>query len=68
MEDNLLMQLVRKPTTGGALLDLLLTNREGLVGVVEIRSCLGQSDHEMVKFSILGEVRREVMKTATLDF
>ena len=34
MEDNFLTQLVRKPTTGGALLDLLLTNREGLMGDV----------------------------------
>jgi len=42
-----------EPTRGGALLDLLLSNKE-LVGDVEVRSCLGQSDHEMVEFSILG--------------
>ena len=35
---------------------------------VEIRSCLGQSDHKMIEFSILGEVRRQVSKTAALDF
>ena len=44
MEDNFLMQVVREPTRGGALLDLLVTNREELV---KVRSCLGQSDHEM---------------------
>lgn len=44
VEDNFLMQVVREPTRGGALLDLLVTNREGLV---KVRSCLGQSDHEM---------------------
>jgi len=33
---------------------------------VKIRSCLGQSDHEMVEFLILGEVRRGGSKTATL--
>ena len=49
-------------------LDLLFTNREGLVGDVEIENCLWQSENEMVEFSILGEVRREVSKTAALDF
>ena len=33
-----------------------------------VRSCLGQSDHEMVEFSILGKVRRGISKTAVLDF
>ena len=48
--------------------DLLFTNREGLVGDVEVGGCLGQSDHDMVEFSILGGVRRGNSKTATLDF
>jgi len=68
MEDNFLMQLVREPMRGAALLDLLFTNRESLVGDVEVRGCLGQSDHDMVEFSILGGVRRGNSKTATLDF
>jgi len=33
-------------------------SREGLVEDTKVRSCLGQSDHEVVEFSILGEVRR----------
>jgi len=56
MEDNFLMQLVREPAREGAPLDLLFTNR-GLVRDVENRSCLEQSDHKMVEFSILGEVQ-----------
>jgi len=28
----------------------------------------GHSDHKMMEFSILGEVRRGVSRTATLDF
>lgn len=36
--------------------DLLVMNREGLMGDMEVRSCLGQSHHEMSEFSILGEV------------
>ena len=62
------MQLVREPTRGAAPLDLLFTNREGLVGDVEAGGCLGQSDHNMVEFSILGGVRSKYSKTATLDF
>ncbi|PKU29972.1 hypothetical protein llap_19725 [Limosa lapponica baueri] len=68
MEDNFLTQLVGKPTRGGASLDLLFTNREGLVGDVVVGGCLGLSDHELVKFSILSDVRRGVSKTSTLDF
>ena len=67
MEDNFLMQLVRKPMRGAAPLDLLFTNR-GLVGDVEVGGSLGQSDHNMVEFSILGRVRRGNSRTATLDF
>ncbi len=62
------MQLVREPTRGGALIDLLFTNREGLVGDVKVGHCLGQSDHEIVEFSILGDVRRITSRTAILNF
>ena len=68
MEDNFLMQMIREPTRGAAPLGLLFTNREGLVGDVEVGGCLGQSDHDMVEFSILGGARRGNSKTATLDF
>ena len=47
MEDNFLTQLVSEPTRGGASLDLLFTDREGLVGDVAVGGCLGLSDHEM---------------------
>ncbi|XP_054053995.1 lymphocyte function-associated antigen 3 isoform X1 [Rissa tridactyla] len=68
MEDNFLTQMVGEPTRGGALLDLLFTNKEGLVGDVEVGGRLGLSDHEMVKFSIHSEVRKGVNKTSILDF
>jgi len=61
-------ELVRELTRGTSSLNLLFTNREGLVGDVEVRGCLGQSDHEMVEFSILGGARGGNSKTATLDF
>ena len=68
MEDNFLMQMIREPARAAALLDLLFTNREGLVGDVEVGGCLGQCDHDVVEFLILAGVRRGNSKTATLDF
>lgn len=68
VEENFLTQVVGEPTRGGDSLDLLFTNREGLVGDVVIGGRLGLSDHEMIKFSILGEVRKGVSKTTTMDF
>jgi len=52
VEDNILMQLVSDPTRGGASLDLLFTNREGLVGDVVVGGHLGLIDHEIVEFSV----------------
>ncbi|KAK4826229.1 hypothetical protein QYF61_006270 [Mycteria americana] len=68
MADNFLTQLVSDPTREGAPLDLLFTNREGLVSHVMVGGRLGQSDHEMIEFLIRGEAARGVSKTATLDF
>ncbi|KAK4806238.1 LOW QUALITY PROTEIN: hypothetical protein QYF61_013382 [Mycteria americana] len=66
--DNFLTQLVREPTREGAPLELLFTNREGLVSHVMVGGRLGQSDHEMIEVLIRGEAARGVSKTATLDF
>ncbi|KAK4830017.1 hypothetical protein QYF61_008280 [Mycteria americana] len=66
--DNFLTQLVSKPTREGAPLDLLFTNREGLVSHVMVGGRLGQSHHEMIEFLIRGEAARGVSRTATLDF
>ncbi|KAK4827846.1 LOW QUALITY PROTEIN: hypothetical protein QYF61_021983 [Mycteria americana] len=68
VEDNFQTQLVSEPTREGALLELLFVNREGLAGDVMVGGCLGHSDHEVIEFLILGEVRRGVSRTATLDF
>ncbi|GAB0208676.1 hypothetical protein GRJ2_003333300 [Grus japonensis] len=50
------------------MLDLILTNKEGLVGDVKLKGSLGCSDHEMVEFRILRAVRRAHSKLTTLDF
>ncbi|KAK4820687.1 hypothetical protein QYF61_003607 [Mycteria americana] len=65
--DIFLTQLVSEPTREGAPLDLLFTNREGLVSHVMVGR-LGQSDHKMIEFLIRGEAARGVSRTATLDF
>ncbi len=54
-----------EPTRGGASLDLLFTNREGLVGDVVVGGHLGLSDHEII---IVFSYWRGVSKTATMVF
>ena len=61
-------QVIEKPTRRGAMLDLVLTNKEGLVGNVKVKGSLGCSDHGMVEFKILRAVRRVRSKLAMLDF
>ena len=61
--DNFLTHLVREPTRGNKILDLLFVNRGGLVGDVEVGGHQGHSDHE-----ILVEPQRGVSRTACLDF
>ncbi|CAM5167297.1 unnamed protein product [Natator depressus] len=66
--DNFLVQVLEEPIRGGALLDLLLTNREELVGEAKVDGNLGGSDHEMVEFRILTQGRKESSRIRTLDF
>ncbi|RMC11217.1 hypothetical protein DUI87_12132 [Hirundo rustica rustica] len=68
MEDNFLSQLVGEPARGRTMLDLLFANRDGLVGDVVVGGRLGQSDHEIIEFSIFGEIRRNTSKTLALNF
>ena len=66
--DNFLKQLVKEPKSGSKILDLLFTNKEGLVEDVKVGGHLGHSDHEMLDFSIFAEPQRRVSRTVTLDF
>ena len=56
---------VTEPSREGAPLDLLSANRESLVGDVVVGDRLGHSEHEMIAFSVLREVRRVVSRTGT---
>jgi len=60
--------VTKKPTRRGVKLDLVLTNKEGLLKNVRLRGSLGCSDHEMVDFKILRAVRRVHSKLTALDF
>ncbi|XP_064918707.1 ubiquitin-conjugating enzyme E2 K isoform X1 [Columba livia] len=60
--------MVEELTRRGALLDLILTNKEGLVEAVKVEGCLGCSNHEMVEFRILCGRNRVASRIASLDF
>ncbi|GAB0177907.1 mitochondrial enolase superfamily member 1 [Grus japonensis] len=73
VNDNFLLQVTEEPTRRGALLDLVLSNKEGLVGDVKLKGSLGCRDHKMVEFRILRAAgghaaRRACSKLTTLDF
>jgi len=52
----------------GALLDHVLTNKEGLVEDVKAAGSLSCSDHEMVEFRIVRGGSRVISRIKTLDF
>jgi len=60
--------MISEPTRGSALLDLLPTNREGLMGDVLVGGCLGLNDHKMLEFFVRGEVKTASTKNITMDF
>ena len=69
IDDNFLTQVVQEPTRRGALLDLVLTNTEGLVRDVKVGGTLGCSDHEMMEFRIMGTTHKTTRsKIRALDF
>ncbi|GAB0199653.1 lysine-specific histone demethylase 1A [Grus japonensis] len=68
IDHNFLLQVKEEPTRRGAMLDLVLTTKEGLVGNVKLKGSLGCNDHEMVEFKILRAARRAHSKLTTLGF
>lgn len=49
------------------MLDLFLSNKEGLMGNANLQGSLGSQEHEMVEFETLRVVRRVDNKLGTLD-
>ncbi|KAK4829766.1 hypothetical protein QYF61_006490 [Mycteria americana] len=68
IDDKFLLQVIEEPKRRGAMLDLVLTNKEGLVGNMKLKGSLGCSDHETAVFKILRTLRRVHSKLTTVDF
>jgi len=68
VEDSFLTQMTEDSMRTGALLDLIITNKEGLVGDMEVEGSLGCSEYEVVEFRILRRRIRAKSKITTLDF
>jgi len=68
IDDNFFIQVMEEPKRKGALLDLVLTNKEGLVGDVKVGGSLSNNDHEIVNFMILRGGSRAISRIKTLDF
>lgn len=67
-DGNFFLQVKEEPRRRGNELDLILTNKEGLVGNVNPKGRLGCSDRETVEFEILREKRRADRELTALDF
>ncbi|GAB0187941.1 hypothetical protein GRJ2_001259400 [Grus japonensis] len=68
VDDNFLLQVIEEPKRRGAMVDPVLTNKEGLVGNVKLKASLGCSGHKMVEFKTLRAARRAHSKLTALDF
>ena len=58
VDDNFLFQMVQEPMRKGAVLDLVFTNKDGLVSNAKLKGSLDCSDHKIVKFRILSVSKR----------
>ncbi|KAK4831258.1 hypothetical protein QYF61_016728 [Mycteria americana] len=67
IEDNFLIQVINNPTSGGALLDMLLTNTDELIREVKIGGSLGCSDHALVKFTVLRDMAQVEVFNSSLS-
>ena len=67
VDDNF-FQVIQEPVRKGAMLSLVLTNKEGLMSNVKLADSLDCSDHEMVEFKILRVLKRVHSKLATQNF
>ncbi|XP_067155376.1 regulator of DNA class I crossover intermediates 1 [Apteryx mantelli] len=66
IDDNFLTEAIKKLRRRGALLDLILANKEELARVVKAGDSLGCSHHEIVEFRILQGGSREFFEKKKL--
>jgi len=67
ISDNFQTQVIEEPIRRGALMDLILTDKEGLTGDVKVEGILGCCDHEIVESGITKR-RRSTEKLTTPNF
>lgn len=67
VNDNFLIQVIDLPTRTGAILGLVLSSGQELVGKVMPQGSLYCSDHHMVEVEFLMAMRRSCSKLTTLD-
>ena len=69
VQDNFLNQVIKEPTRGDNILDLILTNGDDLVKEADIGGQLGNSDHCEIRHILKGENDvRSVNKHRVPDF
>jgi len=68
MDDIFVTKVTEKPTRKDVLLDLVLTNKEGLVEDVKFGGSLGCNDYEKVEFRFLHGGSRVISRIKVLDF
>lgn len=68
IDDNYFIQVPEELMRRGVLSDLVLINKDGLVGHVMAGSSLGWRDHETVAFNILRRRRKAIYRIASLNF
>lgn len=65
---NFFLQVTGEPVRRGAVLDLILTTKEGHAGNTKVKGSLGCRDHIMVKLKILRPEKRAHSKLTSIDF
>ena len=68
LQDNFLKQVVREPTRGENILDLVLTNNENMISGVDVGSQLGCSDHREIRFNLEWEANHSNNLVIVPDF
>ncbi|PKU47845.1 rna-directed dna polymerase from mobile element jockey-like [Limosa lapponica baueri] len=68
LDDNFLRQEINSPTRGDALLDLLVTNASEIIRDVKVEGSLGCSDHALVQFTVLINLKPTRSTVRTLNF
>ena len=68
LQENFLQQLIEEPTRGENFLDLVLANDITLIEDLTVEEYFGTSDHRVIKFNLLGQVRKAEKTDKTFNY